>query len=60
MGRFELINPRTLETDREFDYGTFVELDIEDDGTPTRLKQYTLRTKDRNIGKIKQIEDYKL
>ena len=60
LGRFELINPRTLETDREFDYGTFVELDIEDDGTPTRLKQYTLQTKDRNIGKIRQIEDYKL
>ena len=60
LGRFGLINPRTLETDIEFDYGTFVELDIEDDGTATRLKQYTLQTKDRNIGRIKQIGDYKL
>ena len=60
LGRFELINSDNLETDREFPYGTFVEIDIEDDGTPKEIKQYTLQAKDRNIGKIRQISGYKL
>jgi len=58
LGRFELINPRSLESDREFDYGTFVELKIRDDGTPKRLMQYAL-PKDNKKG-VKGLADYAL
>ncbi len=67
LGRFELVNPKNLETAKyqdgklmRFDYGTFCRVDIEDDGTPILLKQYSLKLNDWKIGDVKKIEEYDL
>ncbi|MBS3074639.1 metallophosphoesterase family protein [Candidatus Pacearchaeota archaeon] len=53
LGRFELIDPETLETARQFDYGTFVRVDVEDDGAPEKLLQYTVQEEWRRIGQVR-------
>lgn len=60
LGRFELINPTTLEPIRAFDYGTFVRVDVEEDGTPKKLVQYSLQTKDRGVGQIRTLDEITL
>lgn len=60
LGRFELIHPSTLEPIRAFDYGTFVRVDIEEDGTPKKLVQYSLQTKDRSVGQVRTLEEITL
>ncbi len=53
LGRFEMMNPETLETERQFPYGTFVRIDTEDDGTPISLTQYSVAESPRGIGQVK-------
>jgi Icc-related predicted phosphoesterase len=60
LGRFELINPQTLETARAFPYGTFVRVDTEDDGTPIRLVQYSTSEEGRRIGQVRVMRDIDL
>ncbi len=60
LGRFGILSPQTLEPVREFDYGTFARVDIEEDGTPVRVKQYSVQEDDKTIGKVKEIGDFDL
>jgi len=60
LGRFELIHPRTLDTIRTFDYGTFVRVDVKDDGTPAHLTQYTVQKEGRRIGDVREIRSMNL
>jgi len=60
LGRFELVDSRTLETSRQFPYGTFVRVDIEDDGTPVNLTQYTVKEEGRTIGEVRVMRDIDL
>jgi Icc-related predicted phosphoesterase len=60
LGRFDLLNPQTLETAKAFDYGTFVRIDIDDDGNPLKLVQYSVQEKGRKIGKVREIDSYDL
>jgi Icc-related predicted phosphoesterase len=60
LGRFELVSFPSLETAMKFPYGTFGELTLEDDGTPKRVKAYTLETEDRGVGEVRKIGDYSL
>lgn len=59
LGKFEAVHPRTLETLREFDYGTFVELNIDEEGNPKSLIQYVLDTpldKTSTASKLRELE----
>ncbi len=58
LGRFEVIHPLSLQSIQMFDYGTFVSLDVESDGTPKKLVQYCLQSPDKKIGKIQKIGDF--
>ncbi|RMD46211.1 hypothetical protein D6829_00060 [Candidatus Pacearchaeota archaeon] len=60
LGRFELMNPRTLEPTIKFDYGTFARVDIEEDGTPVMVTQYSVKEGKRAIGDVRQIGCYGL
>jgi Icc-related predicted phosphoesterase len=60
LGRFGILNPQTLEPFTEFDYGTFVRVDIEEDGTPVRVKQYSVQEYNKTIGKVREIGDFDL
>ena len=60
LGRFGILNPQTLDPVREFDYGTFVRVDIEEDGTPVKVKQYSVQEEGRTIGKVKEIGNFDL
>ena len=62
LGRFELIlNPETLEPFRAFDYGTFIQVKVEADGTPKQVVQYTLQPlSTRGIGQVRTLEEYKI
>lgn len=60
LGRFGLLNPQTLEPVREFDYGTFVRVDIEDDGTPVEVTQYTVQGEGRKVGEVREIGRFSL
>ncbi len=55
LGRFGILHPHTLDPVREFDYGTFVRVDIEDDGTPVKVTQYTVQEEGRGIGQVKEM-----
>jgi Icc-related predicted phosphoesterase len=57
LGRFELLNFPSLETSMIFPYGTFVELDLEDNGTPRKLTQYSLSDSERRVGAIRKLDD---
>lgn len=58
LGRFELLNPRTLETQMQLDFGTFMELDVEGDGIPKRVQMYALDRPGRMVGQVKKLEEY--
>ncbi len=58
LGRFELIDSRTLEPIRQFDYGTFMEVNIDKNGTPQSVSSYNLQTRDRTIGDVRKLEEY--
>lgn len=45
LGRFELVNP-DLSTQMAFPYGTFVGMELEDDGSLTSLTQYSIAGKE--------------
>jgi Icc-related predicted phosphoesterase len=60
LGRFGILNPQTLDSVREFDYGTFVRVDIEEDGEPVRVKQYSVQEDNNTIGKVREIGDFDL
>ncbi len=55
LGRFGILNPQTLDPAREFDYGTFVRVDIDEDGTPLFVKQYSVQENGRQIGQVREI-----
>lgn len=60
LGRFGMLNHRTLDPTIEFDYGTFARVDIEDDGTPVRVIQYSVKESPKGIGQVRQIGDFSL
>jgi len=62
LGRFELLKFPSLETEMNFPFGTFSRIDIEDDGTPIRLHQYSLTGPEGkgNMGKVDEIGQYNL
>jgi len=60
LGRFELVDVPSLEAKMQFPFGTFVRVDVEDDGTPRKLVQYSLEDPDRKVGKIRMLEEYSL
>ena len=60
LGRFGILNPQTLDPTREFDYGTFVRVDIEEDGTPVRFKQFSVQESGRQIGQVREMGDFNL
>ena len=60
VGRFEMINFPSMETARTFPYGTFAHVEMEDDGTPTRLVQYALHAPERTIGQVRVLDEFDL
>lgn len=58
LGRFELVALPSLETQMQFPFGTFVRVDVEVDGTPRRLVQYSLEAPDRNVGTIRKLAEH--
>jgi Icc-related predicted phosphoesterase len=65
LGRFETHPEQwNLGITQKHRYGTFARVDIEDDGTPIRLFQYTIRPKGKeglgNIGPVKELAQYNL
>jgi len=54
LGRFEIVDPRTLAAVKAFPFGTFAEVHLEEDGTPLRLVQYSLMDNGK-VGKVKII-----
>ena len=57
---YEIVDPRTLQSTRGFDYGTFVMLEVEADGTPKKLVQYSLQTPNRSIGEVRKLDEITL
>jgi len=41
-------------------YGTFVRVDIEEDGTPVRVKQFSVQESGRQIGQVREMGDFNL
>jgi Icc-related predicted phosphoesterase len=60
LGRFDLIDSRTLENARTFDYGTFARVDVEDDGTPIKVIQYSVQEKGKTIGEVRILNEVNL
>ena len=60
LGIFGILNPRTLDPVKEFDYGTFVRVDIEEDGTPVRVKQYSVKESGGQVGQAREIGNFDL
>lgn len=58
LGKFELINDSTLEKNMEFDYGTFIEVYIEDNGVPTKVIAYSIKEQNGKIGNIQKLAEY--
>jgi Icc-related predicted phosphoesterase len=58
LGRFEILNPQRLSPEMQFDYGTFSRVDIEDDGTPIKVKQYSVQDNGRTIGNVKELREF--
>ena len=52
LGRFDLMTYPNLETVKEFEHGTFVILEVEEDGTPTKVEQYSVMP-DKQQGMVK-------
>jgi Icc-related predicted phosphoesterase len=59
LGRFEIVNPNTLDPGRQFDYGTFISVDVDDTGKPSDIVQYSLQTNDHSVGQIRKIGHYR-
>lgn len=57
LGRFELLTFPELKTHMQFDYGTFSELYLEDNGTPKKVVQYSLSAPGRKVGKVNKLEE---
>ncbi len=60
LGQFELIDPQTLNSVRKFDFGTFMEVNVEEDGTPVNVIAYTLQSKSNSVGDVKKLYGYDL
>ena len=60
LGRFALLSSETLEPVMEFDYGTFVRVDVEDDGSPTKVTQYSVQEDNRSIGQVRKLREIKV
>lgn len=59
LGRFEMVDNETLETGRETDgHGTFVRIDVEDDGRPISAAFYTVADKCRAVKKARQCSEF--
>lgn len=69
LGRFALLNPKTLNTAQkadgtklDFAFGTFVRVQCDDDGTPLAMTQYAMESKDskkgsRKLGNVRILRD---
>ncbi|MBU0894150.1 MAG: metallophosphoesterase family protein [Nanoarchaeota archaeon] len=57
LGRFELLHFPSLETNMKFDYGTFSELHLDTDSSVKKIKNYSLKSPERKIGKIEKISE---
>ncbi len=55
LGRFSIVNPRTLESDLDLPYGTFCRVQVENDGTPIEAQQYLLSGAPRIIAEPKSL-----
>lgn len=60
LGRADEVDPETLEFKREFNYGTFVRVDVEDDGTPISVNFYSVEDDGRAIRSVKPIKKFSL
>ena len=68
LGRFELLNQHTLETEMDFDHGTFSEVEIEADGTPVSVTHFSLQPQEqkgkrdieRTIGPVRRLVKHTL
>ena len=61
LGRFEIIDEITLATEKQFPYGTFSEVHLEDDGTPTKVAHYSVEERpSRTIGKVRKLAEYSI
>lgn len=69
LGRFDLMRMPTLETTMSFDHGTFSEVHIEADGTPTKAVHYSVQPEkefrqrgltDRHVGPVRELAEYAL
>ncbi len=60
LGRFEMVDFPSLQTKIEFPFGTFSHVEIEDDGTPTKVVHYSLHDPEKAIGDVKVIKEYNL
>jgi len=58
LGRFELLQFPSLETGMQFDYGTFIKVDLENNGKPAKVKQYAMQDLNRTVGRIRQIREH--
>lgn len=62
LGRFKLLNPETLESVRDFAFGTFIRVECADDGTPLTMTQYAMESPDsktgsRKLGNVRVLRD---
>jgi Icc-related predicted phosphoesterase len=56
--RTVVVNPGNIGRFMQFDFGTFVEMDIEEDGKPLLIVQYSIQGDDKKIIDPKQIGEY--
>lgn len=57
LGRFELVNFPELTTKMKFDFGTFSEIQIEEDGTVERVSHYTIKGDDK-FGNVRKTHEF--
>ncbi len=58
LGRFGSLNLPDLTVGQAYDYGTFVKLLIEQDGTPVNVEQYTLKDENGLPRKVRSLREY--
>lgn len=62
LGRFELVKMPSLETQMRFPFGTFMHVELEDDGTPKLVVHYSMtgpEGKDK-ISEVREIDRYSI
>ncbi|MFC1686209.1 metallophosphoesterase [Nanoarchaeota archaeon] len=59
LGRFELLDPRSLEHSMQFDYGTFSSFEMDEEKVK-RVIQYSVKAPERSVGDVKIIIELNL